>query len=82
MLQNKDYISQNVAPLGVRRIGVYNANGLRVGQIPLGTLTPPNPAEKLYSFEAVSDVHIVYDTAESDFDKALTYADENDILFS
>ena len=60
-------------PLGTRRIGVYNADGNRVGQIPLGPLTPPNPAKRLYSFGALSDVHLTYTTGESDFRHALQY---------
>lgn len=67
------FISQNVAPTGARRIGVYDVNGNRVGQIPLGPLTPPNPVRKLYSFMVLSDVHIGESTAESDFTAALKY---------
>lgn len=79
----KDFIPQNVAPLGMRRIGVYNAQGNRVGQIPLGSLTPPTQGKKLYSFGALSDVHIVYTTAASDFQKALTYLNDNiDVEFT
>ena len=78
-----DFIPQNVAPLSARRIGIYNDQGNRVGQIPLGTLTPPNPAKKLYSFGALSDVHIVYQTAQEDFQKALTYLNEQeDVAFT
>ena len=74
----QDFIPQNVAPLGTRRIGVYDANGNRVGQIPLGSLTPPTPGRKLYSFGALSDVHIGYDTAETDFSTALTYLHDSE----
>jgi predicted phosphodiesterase len=78
-----DFIPQNVAPLGIRRIGIYDANGNRVGQIPLGSLTPPTTGQKQYSFGALSDVHIVYQTAETDFQKALTYLNENvDVAFT
>lgn len=69
-----DFIPQNIAPLGARRIGIYNEQGNRVGQIPLGPLTPPNPAERLYSFVALSDVHLSYTTGESDFINALNYS--------
>lgn len=67
------FIPQNVTPLGTRRIGIYNAQGNRVGQIPLGTLTPPVEGKKLYSFGALSDVHLSYTTGESDFINALKY---------
>lgn len=66
-------IPQNVATVGARRIGVYNEQGNRIGQIPLDTLTPPNQGKKLYSFGAISDVHLQYDTARPDFQRALTY---------
>ena len=35
------FIPENVALLGTRRIGIYDKKGNRVGQIPLGSLTPP-----------------------------------------
>lgn len=71
-----DFIPQNVAPPNVRRIGIYDSNGNRVGQIPLGSLTFPNAGAKLYSFGALSDVHLQYDTAMADFQKALTYLND------
>ena len=73
MAKYRDFIPENVAPLNTRKIGIYDGNGNRVGQIPLGSLTPPNPAQKLYSFGALSDVHIGYDTADTDFLTALAY---------
>lgn len=71
-------IPQNIATKNARRIGIYNEHGNRVGQIPLGSLTPPNPEERLYSFGALSDVHIQYDTAQDDFVRALTYLKDNE----
>lgn len=73
-------IPQNVAPLGSRRIGIYDENGNRVGQIPLGNLTPPNPAKKLYSFGALSDPHLTYTTGESDFVNALKYLNDEALV--
>lgn len=82
----KNFIAENVAPKGVRRIGIFDANGNRVGQIPLGELTPPNVWKKLYSFAALSDVHLgkTEDSNEQeDFARSLTYlnADE-DVAFT
>lgn len=68
-----DFIPQNVAPVGARRISIYDSNGNRVGQIPLGSLTPPNDKKKLYSFGALSDIHVTYTTGETDLKKALLY---------
>jgi predicted phosphodiesterase len=74
----KGFIPENIAPLGARRIGVYSEDGNRVGQIPLRGLTPPVPSKKLYSFGALSDVHIGYDTSASDFRAALSYLNEQE----
>lgn len=73
----KDFIPQNIASLGARRIGIYNAQGSRVGQIPLGSLTPVKPWRKQYSFGALSDIHIGESTADTDFQRALTFFNNN-----
>ena len=83
MAQYKDFISENVALPGTRRIGIYNNEGNRVGYIPLGSLTPPTQGRKQYSFGALSDVHIVYETASDDFKRALTYLNNDiDVAFT
>ena len=83
MAQFNDFIPQNVATQGARRIGIYDSNGNRVGFIPLGSLTPPIVGQKLYSFGALSDVHYPYDTAPEDFHRALTYLnDTEDVAFT
>ncbi len=69
----QDFIRENVAPPYARRIGIYDAQGNRVGQIPLGTLTPPTAGKKLYSFGVLSDVHIGDSTSTADFTVALKY---------
>ena len=76
MYKYTHFINENIAPVGAKKIGVYDANGQKVNSIPLGRLTSPN-ATKLYSFCALSDVHITYDTANEDFQRALTYANAN-----
>ena len=67
------FIPQNVALPGTRRIGIYDSNGNRVGQIPLGSLTPPTLEQKSYSFGALSDIHYYTQDAETDFARALDY---------
>ena len=74
----KGFIPENVAPLNIRRIGIYDSNGNRVGFIALGNLTPPNPVKKLYSFGALSDIHIASPTAKTDFQDALTYLNDDE----
>ena len=71
-----DFIPQNIAPQNMRRIGLYDSNGNRVGFIPLGSLTPPARGQRKYSFGALADVHLQYSTAQADFRKALTYLNE------
>ena len=72
----KHFIPENIAPAGAKKIGVYDSNGKLVHDIPLGRLTPPSE-EKKYSFCALADVHITYNTANEDFQRALTYAETN-----
>lgn len=77
------FIRENVAPKGTRQIVVHNEKGVQVGVIPLGGLCFPSAGERLFSFLLLSDVHVVYDTAEADLRRALTYAAENsDISFT
>ena len=73
MSKYQHLIAENTATQGARRIGVYDENGKRVGQIPLRSLTPPNWVQKLYSFGAIADVHLAYTTGEADFEHALNY---------
>lgn len=81
MSEYKDFIPQNVALPNTRRIGIYDSNGNRVGFIPLGSLTPPDSAKWLYSFGALSDVHLGKSEDENeqeDFRRALTYLNNNE----
>lgn len=73
MAQYEAFIPENTALSGVRRIGIYNSQGNRVGQIPLGTLTPPPVGKRLYSFGALSDIHVGDLTSSEDFQIALEY---------
>ena len=74
------FIPENVAPAEAKCILVYN-NGKKVCSIPLGRLAQPK-VNKKYSFLAISDVHITYQTASGDFQRALTYAENSDCAFT
>lgn len=76
MYKYSHFIAENIAPAGAEKIGVYDSTEKRVLSISLGNLMPPKET-KLYSFCALSDVHITYDTANEDFQRALTYAENN-----
>lgn len=72
------FIQENRALPDTRRIGLYDKNGNRVGIAPLGSLTFSGDGDKLYSFGALSDVHISYSTAEADFRRALTFLNDTE----
>lgn len=80
----RHFIPQNTAPVGAKRIGVYDANGNKVCTIPLGGLTPPD-GEPLYSFGLLSDLHVW--KVESSWngnlklDKALKFIQASDCVF-
>ena len=76
MYQYRHLIPENTAPTGAKGIGVYDGNGGKVCTIPLGRLTPPG-SNKRYSFCVLADVHITHETSNEDFQRALTYAEEN-----
>lgn len=76
-------IPQNVAPKNTESIGVYSPKGKLVKEMPLYGLTFPQAGDKLYSFGALADVHLQYDTAQADFQRALTYLNETeDVAFT
>ena len=65
-------IPENCAPMEALVIGVYNSQDERVGGILLGNLEK-DLGSKLYSFGALSDVHMGYSTSAEDFSKALQF---------
>lgn len=76
----KGFIPSNKAPVGATKIGVYNTNGTRVGSIAIPSAFQLNLGNKLYSFGALSDVHIGYPTAEEDFERALKYLSDTEMV--
>ena len=73
------FIPQNIAPYNATKIGVYNArSNKKVTDIALQNLRPTNLGNKLYSFGALSDIHLQYETAQDDFKKALKYLNETE----
>ena len=79
MYKYNHLISKNTAPVGAKKIGIYNSVGNRICGFSLGKLSlPVNESDRLYSFGAISDIHLNYQTGEDDFRKALTYFDQNE----
>ena len=75
-------IPQNKAPVNAKNVSIFNGNE-KICNIPLGNLKLPQVGTKLYSFGAISDIHLQYDTAQADFQKALTYFNEvEDVAFT
>lgn len=78
MYRYKHFIPENIAPKDAKKIVVYNGNK-SIANIDLGRLQQPNK-NKLYSFCALSDVHVYdykYPTSSDDFKRALSYAETN-----
>ena len=71
-------IPQNVAPSTVKSLAIYDSNGKKVCELPLGHLKMPTMGQKLYSFGALADIHMTYETAEADFRKALKFFNETE----
>ena len=75
-------IPQNKALSNVKNVSIFNGD-IKVCDIQLGVLKMPELGNKLYSFGAISDIHLQYDTAQADFQKALTYFNETeDVAFT
>ena len=85
MAQYNNFIPENVAPKTAKRIGLYDSNGNRVLSILLGHLAFPMSGEKLYSFGALSDVHLGKaedENEQEDFSRALIYLNnDEDVSF-
>ena len=73
----EDFIPQNIATKGARKIGVYKGD-TRKGGFGLSNLSMPYIGKMLYGFGAISDVHIQRTTAKDDFQRALTHFNGND----
>ena len=77
-------IEQNCCPSNVVSIGIYNSLSERVGEVVLGGLSHDfQLGEKLYSFAALSDIHIGdKDTYITRFQSLINgFAADNDISF-
>lgn len=76
-------IPQNIAPSTAEKVAIFNSAGQKVYSIPLGNLSLKQLDGKLYSFGAISDIHLQYETAQADFINALTYLNETeDVAFT
>lgn len=73
------FINCNSAPKNAAFIGVYNADGDKVGEIPLGSLEQTANDAPLYKFGLLSDIHV--DTTDYNYSQYLNaypYSDEGE----
>lgn len=81
MAQYEGFTKYNAAVAGARRIGIYDANGMRVGQIPLGNLELKNTGEKLYSFGVISDTHVSTNSVRiAEAERAIRFFGESEAI--
>ena len=80
----RHFIPQNTAPAAAKSIGVYDSNGKKVTEIPLGRMTPKTE-EPLYSFGLVSDMHLwkagLAWSPDTKFDAALSFFESEGCAF-
>ena len=77
----KAFLDCNIAPQKASKIGIYDANGNKVGTIPLFNFKKKQ-GNKLYSFGLISDLHMqVNDTydGQNDLRRAFNYFTEQGI---
>ena len=75
---NTTLIPQNVAPANAAGLNILDSNGNELCAVPLGNLAMPDTGEKLYSFGAISDIHLQYNTAQDDFQRALSFFNDTE----
>ena len=81
----KHLITQNIAPIGAKQIGVYNSSNKKICSIPLGKLAA-SKKQKLYSFGLISDTHMCPEATNgsivsSRFEYAMNWFKEQGAVF-
>lgn len=78
----KGLIPENIAPPGATGLRLTNKRGTAVASSKLPQRMKYPSSGRQYSFLALSDVHITYNTAAEDFQRALQFAENNDVKFT
>ena len=75
LVHYEDFVDANVAPREAKAIGVYNADGKRVGSIRISALKSKSAKTPLYSYGVLTDVHfgVPKIDPENDFKRALEF---------
>ena len=76
------FITENIAPPGAVGLRLLDKNGVEAAASKLPERMQYPGSGRQYSFLALSDVHITYDTAAADFQRALQFAESNDVKFT
>lgn len=75
-----EFINNNIAPYNATKIGVYNTDNVKVGEIPVTNLKPEF-GKRLYRFGLLSDVHNQSNQATEsteDLQRALAFFNEKE----
>lgn len=68
-------ISENIAPDNAKNLAIYDGE-TKVCEIDISKIQP-NLGTPNYTFCALADIHLTYETANEDFQRALTFAESN-----
>lgn len=71
----EDFVDANIAPREAKAIGVYDADGKRVGSVRISSLKSKSAKTPLYSYGVLTDVHfgVPKIDPENDFKRALKF---------
>ena len=67
-------IAENTVPSSVKNLAVFNGN-TKLGNVDISKMRPQNLGSKLFSFGALSDVHVI-DSTKANFQKSLVYLND------
>lgn len=76
-IQYSDFIPQNIAPINAKNIVLFNQKNKKICKFELGNLELLNPGKLLYRHGELADIHLQYNTAQEDFQRALTYLNKD-----
>lgn len=67
------FIKENIIEKDVKSVAIYDEHGTKIGIVPVKSLPSGIFNEKSYTFAALSDIHITFETGQEDFERALRY---------
>lgn len=73
-------IPENIAPENAKNLAIFDGE-TKICDVSISKIQP-NLGTPLYSFCALSDIHLNQETANEDFQRALTYVENSDCAFT